>query len=152
MIKFPGVVKIPQSTIDKHITTLANKIKKSKKKYSFIVGIARGGLNISKPLSKLLNIPHKTIKVSFYGKAVMRGIPQEINIRPLVARDRDETYLIVDDLVDGGNTFDWIKTNLGPYINFDSAVVYYNKRNDLGYTPTFYAKEKPKKWIVFPWE
>lgn len=145
-------VEIPQSTIDRHIQTLANKIKKSKKEYHYIVGIARGGLHVSKPLSKLLNIPHKTIKVSFYGKALMKGCPQIINIRSLVGLPRqDKNYLIVDDLVDGGNTFNWLQTNLGPYLDFDSAVIYYNKENSLGFKPTFYAKEKPKKWIIFPW-
>lgn len=143
---------LTEKTIDKLIVQLAEKIKNSKKGYDYIVGIARGGLHISIPLAKILKIKHLSIRVSFYGEVGMCvPYPRLIDVTALEKKSGD--LLFVDDLIDGGHTLNWINTNLNPqYGPFDTAVLYLNKKNQFGITPTFYVEEKPKKWIVFPWE
>ena len=143
---------LTQKDIDRLIKKLAIKIKNSKKDYDYIVGVARGGLNISMPLAKILKIKHTSIRVSFYGEVgVCVPYPRLIDVTSL-ERKKGE-LLFVDDLVDAGHTLNWINVNLNPqYGPFDSAVLYLNKKNQYGITPTFYIEEKPKAWIIFPWE
>jgi hypoxanthine phosphoribosyltransferase len=144
---------ISQKDIDLHINSLAKIIKNSKKDYDYIVGVARGGLNISKPLAKKLRTKHISIRVSFYG-AVGMGCPYPRLIdTTALETTKGGTFLFVDDLVDAGHTLNWINVNLSPqYGPFDTAVLYLNKSNRYGITPTFYVEEKPSAWIVFPWE
>ena len=151
--KFTPVVEfISQKTINTHIKTLAKKIKQSSIEYLYIVGIARGGLNISKPLSKLLKIPHKTIRVSFYTNGIEHQYPAIVNVKSLDLIDKSKKILIVDDLIDGGHTFNWLNSNVKSYVEYDIGVIYNNERNRFGIKPTYFAEIKPDKWIVFPWE
>ena len=148
----PEVELISKKTINTHIKTLANKIAQSNIEYQYIVGIARGGLNISKPLSKLLKIPHKTIRVSFYTNDFRHAYPSIVNVKSLDLIDKSKKILIVDDLIDGGHTFNWLNSNVKSYIEYDIGVIYYNERNQFGIKPTFYSEVKPDTWLIFPWE
>jgi uncharacterized protein len=144
---------ISSKEIKEMIFQLSEKIKKSGKEYDYIVGIARGGLNISKPLSKLLKVKHISIRVSFYGKkGTISPYPRLIDttsLEGIVGND----LLFVDDLIDNGHTINWINKNLSTnYGPFDIAVLHHNKNNEYKINPTFYVKEKPKAWVVYPWE
>ncbi len=147
---------LSQKTIDDLIVKLADKIKNSNKKYTYIVGIARGGLHISKPLAKMLKIKHMTIKISFYNPKFHNAIPYPrlVDVRKFEKNfSSNDEYLFVDDLIDAGHTMNWINENLNPmYGPFDTAVLYLRKKNKYNIIPTFYVEEKPKGWIVFPWE
>jgi hypoxanthine phosphoribosyltransferase len=146
-------IYITKKEIDKLIVQLAEKIKKSGKEYDYIVGIARGGLNISKPLAKLLKTKHISIRVSFYGKiGIVFPYPRLIDTTALEKVDGSD-LLFVDDLIDAGHTINWINKNLDPHYGpFDIAVLHLNKNNQYKITPTFYVKEKPNSWLVYPWE
>jgi uncharacterized protein len=100
------------------VKLLANKIRESGVIINSIYGIPRGGLVVAVVLSHILNVPLIT----------QLGL-------------RNET-LIVDDIVDSGNTM--IRHGL-------TASLYWNPKSI--YKPKFYVYEKiDDKWIDFPWE
>jgi hypoxanthine phosphoribosyltransferase len=100
------------------IKLLAFKIKESGVEISDIYGIPRGGLVIAVKLSHLLNKPVIT----------------QLGLR--------YNTLIVDDIVDTGNTM--IRHSL-------TASLFYNPKSI--YKPKFYVYEKTDdRWIDFPWE
>jgi hypoxanthine phosphoribosyltransferase len=146
----PKKLYISKKEINLLTKKLADDIKITKVKYDYIVGIARGGLNISKPLARILKLKHKSIKVSFYGKA-MTPFPKIIDLTEIEGIG-SETILFVDDLIDAGHTINWLNSNIKEYYNYDVAVLYWNPINRYNITPTHYAAIKPESWIVFPWE
>ena len=146
--KPPKVLLISQNKIDKMIVQLANKIKKSKVKYDYVVGIARGGLHISKPLSKMLGVPHKSIRISFYGNefTIPCNYPKILDLRGLEGLE-EKKLLLIDDLVDAGNSFSWFEENAGCYFDYDIGVLYFNRQNDKGVIPNYFVQEKRKTFL-----
>lgn len=133
---------VPETTIKCMIDSLADQIFNSGIKFAQIVGIANGGLNISIPLSKILKLPHTSVRISHYDGHIPRKIPVidgELNIK---------NNLIVDDMTDGGFTLKTFDRVFGLEGN-KTAVLFWNKYG--GVVPDFYAAEKPNSWIVFPW-
>ena len=125
---------------------LYNKV--SKIRVDEVIGIERGGLNISIPLSKMLGKPHSSIKISFYNgekrrKKPIVNITNELNPK--------KHYLICDDLVDAGNTMAYFYKHIAVGIHCKSAVLFHNKENKKQFTPDFWVMPKPKQWIIFPW-
>ena len=135
------------SQIDFLIDKLADEIIASGIKFTTIVGIARGGLPIVEKLNKKLNLPTYSIKISFYKDTDKQQEPL-VEMNNFIPSER-ETYLIVDDLIDSGATFDWINKNLK--IQYKSAVVFWNHESSVP-EPDFYAENHKGKWVVFPWE
>lgn len=89
-----------------------------------IYGIPRGGLVAAVKLSHLLDIP-----------LVLN--------REDISRDT----LIIDDIIDEGNTIERLLAAIGEHHHI--ASIFYNKT--AKHAPHFYAREK-KSWVVFPWE
>ena len=143
--------KTSQEEIDELTNKLIKKIKKSGIDYGYIVGIARGGLHISKNISKELKIEHRTIKISFYGDCIT-PYPKIIDVTEIIHIDTTKPILFTDDLIDNGYSINWIESNLKEYYKYDTAVLYWNKRNRMKITPTYFAKLKPEEWLVFPWD
>lgn len=136
--------------IDTMVEKLANSIIKSKKKIDLIVGIENGGLYISKPLAKLLNKPHASIKVSFYRDS------KKPNTKPLVDDkglkwNKNDSYLFVDDLIDSGVTIKHLP-KIVKNGEISTAVLFWKKDNEHKVKPTFYVAEKPEGWLNFYWE
>lgn len=102
------------------IERLAEKIKKSKRHYTGIFPIPRGGYYPAIKLSQLLNIPLKLNKYEL--------------------RDSD---LVVDDLCDSGET---IKNNAG---GCDVAVVFCKECSSIEPT-FYVEKIKANEWLEFP--
>ena len=100
-------------------------IRLPKNKYNSIYGIPRGGLIIAVLLSHKLNIPIIMDK-SFINSKV----------------------LVVDDLVDSGNTIREFKKLHG---NFDLVTIHYKNCSTI--QPTYFYEEIDKKiWCIYPWE
>jgi len=58
--------------------------------------------------------------------------------------------LIIDDLIDSGETIQTLKTICGFRENKDAvAVLFWHKSAPK---PDFYVKTKPNAWVVFYWE
>ncbi|MDO8520906.1 MAG: hypothetical protein Q7S52_02220 [bacterium] len=89
-----------------------------------IYGIPRGGLVAAVKLSHLLDIP-----------LVLN--------RDDISRDT----LIIDDIIDEGNTIERLIASIGEHHHI--ASIFYNKT--AKHTPHFFVREK-KSWVVFPWE
>jgi hypoxanthine phosphoribosyltransferase len=118
---------------------LAATIRPHKAKYQYVVGIANGGLHISKPLAEQLKLPHAQIRISHYNGHMPRKIPIIEGQLP------KGPCLIVDDLIDGGFTMQTCEKHFGKH---DTAVLFWNKDS---YKPTYYVQEKPPLWVTFPW-
>jgi hypoxanthine phosphoribosyltransferase len=144
--------KVPytHSEINQLIDQLIEKVKVSHEKtwpyrFSVIVGIENGGLHISKPIAKALNLDHRTVKISHYhsDKLVI-----ETNFFHVDLYDRG--CLIVDDVFDTGRaaiTFIQHCGELRPQDAF--AGLFWKSRCAI--KPEFYVKEVDA-WITFPWE
>ncbi len=109
--------------IERHIKKIANKIKRSGKKYKFIYGVPRGGLIPAVLLSHKLDIP----------------LCDSI-------KDHKST-LVVDDISDSGKTLGRIIEKNG---KIDIATIFVRKGSSV--MPKFYAAKVHKEWIGFPWE
>jgi hypoxanthine phosphoribosyltransferase len=139
-----------QSQIDAYIDKLAATIKNSGYYFDWIVGIENGGLHISVPLSKLLDIKHSSIKISFYGDEITKQKTPAIDYHD-VSFNYQERYLLVDDLIDTGETFKHFH-DTHPQLNVMTAVLFWKRHNEFDIVPNFYATMKPDQWIVMPWE
>lgn len=132
---------IPQPKINLMILQLIEKILPDRKQYKQIVGIANGGLHISKPIAKALNLPHCEVRISFYDNTNRRTTPI-ISPSTQIAINA----LVVDDLIDSGSTIKAYEHLYGPA---KTAVLFCSPTI---YEPTYWVSHKPKTWIVFPWE
>jgi hypoxanthine phosphoribosyltransferase len=135
------------SQINSLTDQLVDKIITSGIKFTAIVGIARGGLPIMERLNKKLNLPSYSIKISFYKDSTIQSEPI-VEMNNFIPNDK-ELYLIVDDLIDSGATFNYISKNFN--IKYKSAVLFWNPQSSVP-KPDFYAENHKGKWVVFPWE
>ena len=110
------------------VDKIHKKIVSSNKKYTSIYGIPRGGLVLAVLLSHKLNIP-------------------------IISNTYDicESTLIVDDILDSGNTIVDFKEDHDHDDSNDLAVLVVNEKSCI--SPDYCAMEnKQEVWIKFPWE
>lgn len=142
------------------IDAIAKAITASGWKPDYIVGIVRGGSVPAVYLSHKLKVPvvmvsWSTRDTTFFGKESNYWIPEDIH--------NGKKVLVVDDIVDGGDTIrelleDWNKSTAGlgnlPVDNLRVAAMYYNTAQDV--KVDFYHREIDRdvdyRWIHFPWE
>lgn len=120
---------------------------------SLIVGIANGGLNVSKPLANWFQCEHIGVSIHFYDGEKVGGKPYFYDIPPIPTDIRQ--ILVVDDILDTGATLNFFmeKTGLIHGSNFEIATLHWNKNNNSGLIPDYWAGEKKEDtWIVYPWE
>ena len=115
------------SQIDSMVNDISDKIIKSGKKYESIYGIPRGGLILAVLLSHKLNIP-----IIFDDNCI------------------NSTVLLVDDILDSGNTVkDLIVNNYS--FKIDIAVLVVNEKSVV--KPDYFGINNSQNvWITFPWE
>ena len=137
--------------VDFMIKDLVNQINDNNEKFTHIVGIANGGLNISIPISKILNLPHKSITIRFYGDSkTPNTTPKEINFDQLNDLNENSNLLFCDDLIDTGVSFDYLKRNIK--FKHKIAVLYHNKNNKYNLMADYFCYEKPNEWVNFWWD
>lgn len=128
------------------ITTLYHNIKNSGKTYDIIIGVQRGGLIPAVHLSNLLDIPMQTLQWSL--KADMRE-----GSNPHLISNKDKNVLLVDDILDIGNTIHEIHEH---YWKMDTAVLIYNRENKFNIVPDYAAwvivRSELPEWIDYWWE
>jgi len=134
---------ITQLQVDAMIKALAAKIILAGTCLTNVVGIANGGLHVSRPLAARLRLPHSSIRISHYYRQVHRIVPIIKGYLPQATHN-----LIVDDLIDDGWTMRTFAKHFG--LEGNETAVLFCKKGD--FEPTYYIEEKPDKWIVFPWE
>lgn len=124
--------------------------------FTRVVGIARGGLFLATRLSYKLQLPLTTISWS-----LRDGGDQESNLWLPVDINEGSKIILVEDIVDGGNTIkslfqDWESNIVEPLKkeNISIAACFYNISQDI--IPDFWHKtidrKVDKEWINFWWE
>ena len=126
----------------------------------YIVGIVRGGSVPAVYLSHKLKVPvamvtWNTRDTTMFGKESNCWIPEDIM--------EGKKVLIVDDIIDGGDTIrellaDWQTSVAGlgnlPVDNVRIAAMIYNTAQDV--KPHFFHqtidRREDQRWVVFPWE
>lgn len=116
--------------------------------FTKIVAIERGGVPIGKALASALNIPLETVRISFYDGQKRRAKP--IIDFSKAHFDPEDVVLIVDDLVDTGDTLQVVEDTLEQNkVYYKTAVLF--KKPHATVSPDFFI-ESTEAWIVFPWE
>lgn len=160
MIDATTIVDYDYSEFRDGINSIAEDISNSGWTPDYIVGIVRGGAIPAVYLSHRLKLPLVTVAWSTRDKTIFGNesncwIPEDIMA--------GKKILIVDDIVDGGDTIkelfeDWQKSvsGMGP-LNKDNvkiAAMWYNTAQDI--VVDFYHKtidrNEDSRWIIFPWE
>jgi len=138
---------LDDNDIQDMIGKLLEQIKASNDNFDIVVGIENGGLYVSRPLAEALNLPHASVRISRYdGDKLRRTMIVENNgFRP-----EGRACLIADDLIQDGETILAYQRNFGTGDGDQMAVLLWSPLAVI--QPKFYARLKPKKWIVFPWE
>ena len=128
------------------LKSLTQKIDQS---FDAILGIARGGLSMAQLLGEYYDIREVyAINTIGYDDSKKNDSVEVFNIPDLKSAS---TVLIVDDIVDSGDTLIEVLETLNtkyPNVTFRTASLFYKKTAKI--TPTWYVKE-PKGWIDFFW-
>lgn len=128
---------------------LAEKISASGKRFDLVVGIARGGIPVSMVVSDHLNLKVDFLNVKSYND-IGKRVPPRI-VSTITEGIEGKAVLIVDDLVDQGDTLAFVKHHLvvqNPK-DLETAVLF---KKPWSKTEPDYSLESVSEWIVFPFE
>jgi len=128
---------------------LAEKVRATGKKYDLVVGIARGGIPVAMVVSDHLNVKVDFVNVKSYSDIGRRSEPKILST--LTERIEGKDILLVDDLVDQGDTLAFMKGYLGEQKprTLETAVLF---RKPWSKTAPDYFLESVSEWVVFPFE
>tara|TARA_R100001460_G_scaffold4800_4_gene13560 strand:- start:29070 stop:29528 length:459 start_codon:yes stop_codon:yes gene_type:complete len=119
--------------------------------YSRIIGLSRGGLIPAVFLSHKLDIPVTPLVWSTRDsgeKEIVEWIPEDLN--------NGAKYLIIDDIVDSGQTIKTLFESWGdfPKDNISIASLIYNSDQELmvDFFDLSIQRSKEKSWYKFWWE
>jgi len=136
----------PYEEYKQDLKTLISKINQP---FDAILGIARGGLSMAQMLGEYYDLREVyAINTIGYEDTEKKESVEVFNIPDLKSAN---TVLIVDDIVDSGDTLVEVLKVLGekyPTVTFLTASLFYKKTAKI--TPTWYVKE-PEGWIDFFW-
>lgn len=153
-----NIIDYDQITFLEAIDDLVKQIKSVNWKPDYIVGIVRGGAVPAVYLSHKLKIPVQMIHWSSRddlncGNESNCFIPEDINC--------GKRILLVDDIVDGGDTIreilaDWDSSIRQALVveNIRIAALVYNTAQDtkVDFFHTKVDRNEDNRWFVFPWE
>lgn len=160
MVDATTIIDYDYSEFSAGVDIIANSIKSSGWSPDYIVGIVRGGCVPAVYLSHKLKKPLVTVAWSTRDKTIFGNesncwIPEDIM--------EGKKILVVDDIVDGGDTIkelfeDWQLSVAGlgtlNIYNVKIAAMWYNTAQDN--VVDFYHKtidrNEDSRWIHFPWE
>lgn len=120
--------------------------------YDHIVGVTRGGLIPAGLLSQSLDINQiDVLGARSYQGTVKRGSPSLLRAESVIIdrlKSKGPTLLVVDDIVDTGDTFRMIREVLP-----DATYAALCTKLDNPGIVDYWGFPMPKEhWIVFPWE
>lgn len=121
--------------------------------FNCVIGLLRGGYLPAEAISRYLGIPLVIAKLSSYNDKVQGKIElcDDIINRDLIRGN----VLVVDDLIDSGNTLKFFVNHIKEHYNVDSvmAAVLWNKEVKRDIEPDFYSTLVPgDEWVVQPLE
>ena len=136
------------------IDTLVSKVKDFRScDFNCVIGLLRGGYVPAEAISRYLEIPLVIAKLSSYNDKIQGKIElcDEIINKDLIRGN----VLVVDDLIDSGNTLKFFINHLKEHYKVDSVktAILWNKEVKRNIEPDFYSVKVPgDKWIVQPLE
>jgi len=129
---------------------LAGSVKESGKKVDLVVGIARGGIPPAMVVADRLRVPIDFINVKSYTGVQQRGRVKIIST--LFEDAAGKEVLVVDDLVDQGETMDtilsFLREKYKPRHVMTGALFI---KPWSKFQPDFFV-DTTDAWVVFPWE
>tara|TARA_R110000823_G_C15699761_1_gene476343 strand:+ start:156 stop:629 length:474 start_codon:yes stop_codon:yes gene_type:complete len=149
--KKPKTIEYTYDDFNEGITSIVNNINAVGTQYNKIVGLVRGGMPLATRLSYILEIPLVPLTWStrdFEDKEINETIPDDLNA--------GQKILLVDDLLDTGETVRQVLETFGDYPkeNISIACLYLN--TDQETMPDFFHKtisrSEDERWIDFWWE
>lgn len=143
------MIKYSYNDFERDSITLARQIKASELEFSAILGIARGGLALAQFLSHLLGV-----RACLSLSSISYGEKQKIHgprLAFIPALDSFERVLIVDDIIDSGESMKLILETLKSRFECDfvTAALFYKETACC--KPDFFINAT-NEWIKFPWE
>lgn len=137
-------VSIPESEIQAQIKKLANKINTDLKgKDVIFLGILNGSFMFASDLFKHIDLP---CQITFLKLASYQGTTSSGNVKRLIGINENiegKTVVILEDIIDTGNTLDNIIKQLKGYEPAEIKVA------TLLHKPEAYVKELPIDYIGF---
>ena len=130
---------------------LGKQINQTGKSYDRIVVIAKGGLTWSRVLADYLDIPNiEAIRVKLY-RGIGKTFKKPEILQPIKDDIKGEKILLFDDVVDSGQTLEFVKNLLfkDGAKEVDTAALFYKSSSKI--TPDFFDHQTDA-WIVFPHE
>jgi len=116
------------------------------KEFKSLAGVAFGGLPLLTYLKNKLNLPTRVI----FAKSYQNKQQKELTIKLSDLDKLISPVLIVDDIVDSGNTLSTIKNYLiKKQIKHEIATLFYSEESII--KPNYYLRVT-KDWVKFPWE
>ena len=159
MVDATTIIDYSYSDFCAGIDSITNAVKSSGWTPDYIVGIVRGGSVPAVFLSHKLKIPvqmiHWNTRDDGTGNEHNGWIPEDLH--------NGKNILLVDDIVDGGDTIrelldDWQESTAGlgdlPLQNIKIAAMYYNTAQDVNVDFYHHTIDRSfdQRWIHFPWE
>jgi hypoxanthine phosphoribosyltransferase len=136
-------------TIHTAIDTLALMVEPIRPK--LIVGVSRGGLIPATMLShRLNNLPVEVVSAKAY-EGTRRTIQKPIVIEGWQDRYNQDDVVVVDDIMDSGDTLDKI-INSGGYFRAHFACLVKKKSDRYPNITNYFAQVPLGTWVKFPWE
>ncbi len=148
-IEMPNFRYISWSEYGNLAEALAEKVRANGKHYDLVVGIARGGIPVAMAVSDHLNVKIDFVNVKSYNNIGQRTAPRILST--LVEGVEGKDILLVDDLVDQGDTIVFLKKYLEDQRprSLETAVMF--KKPWSKVEPDYFL-EVVSEWIVFPFE
>ncbi len=142
----PNNLTLSWKQFEEDTDQLTQKLLALDQKWTAIVAIARGGLVPAAIVSNRLDIHWvDTICMSSYDDETFQQHHMEV-LKEF--KSESQNILVIDDLVDSGNTFKLVREML-PNAHF--ACVY-AKPAGIPATDTYFREVAGDTWLVFPWE
>jgi len=128
---------------------LAEKVRANGKKYDLVVGIIRGGIPVAMVVADHLDARIDFVNVKSYNDIGKRTAPRILSTLTEGVQGKD--VLLVDDLVDQGDTMSFMKRYLSDQQpkSLETAVLF---KKPWAKTEPDYYLESVSEWIVFPFE
>jgi len=134
--------------VEKECMLLAEHIERSGFKPERIVGIAFGGVIPAAFLSVFLQRPLYIVRIVHYDRRTRRPRPViEMGLESFP----DVATLVVDDLVDSGETMKTARDYLGSHGVTDIRFVTLHRKPTSIFVPDWYASDIVD-WVHYPWE
>lgn len=128
---------------------LAEKVRSRGDRFDLVIGIARGGMPVAMVVSDHLGVRIDFINVKSYEGIAQRRTPKILST--LTEEIKGKNVLVVDDLVDQGNTLETVNQYLNgqnPRL-LETAVLFKKPWSKI--EPDYYL-EVVDRWVVFPYE